>query len=48
MPNENRVQNNFYRCKEKIPVNFSIFYPTQINVVLFLIIASWKRKKSFK
>ena len=27
MPNENRAQNNFYRCKEKIPVNFSIFLP---------------------
>ena len=40
IPNKNPVQNNFYRSKEKITVDFSIFYPTQTNVVLSKIIGS--------
>ena len=38
MPNKNWVQNNFYRSKEKIPVNFSIFLPYPNKPCSLLII----------
>ena len=40
MPNENRVQTNFYRCEEKIPVNVSIFLPYTNKRCSLLIIGS--------
>ena len=46
MPNKTRVQNNFYRSKEKFPWNFQFFTLTKQSKRCFLlIIGSWKQKK---